>query len=49
MTTNKATFKKTLTVNDTGQSGSHQDGTLNPNSDLKGQEFLPDLELAEKF
>lgn len=44
----KQTFKKTLSANDTGESGGHQAGILVPKGDADFRAFLPDLGNAEK-
>ena len=42
------TFKKTLSANDTGESGGHQAGILVPKGDAELRAFLPDLGNVEK-
>jgi hypothetical protein len=42
------TFKKTLSANDTGESGGHQAGILIPKGDAAFRAFLPELGNAEK-
>jgi hypothetical protein len=42
------TFKKTLSANDTGESGAHQAGILVPKGDTGLRAFLPELGNAEK-
>ncbi len=44
----KTTFEKTLTANDTGETGSHQAGVLIPKSNAELLAFLPDLDSATK-
>jgi len=44
----KQTFKKTLSANDTGESGGHQAGILVPKGDADFRAFLPNLGNAEK-
>lgn len=44
----KQTYKKTLSANDTGESGGHQAGILVPKGDADLRAFLPELGNAEK-
>ncbi|WP_306258421.1 EcoRII N-terminal effector-binding domain-containing protein [Pararhizobium sp. IMCC21322] len=44
----RQTFKKTLSANDTGESGGHQAGILVPKGDADFLSFLPELGNAEK-
>ena len=44
----KTEFTKTLTANDTGESGSHQDGLHIPKSDAELLAFLPELNIEIK-
>tara|TARA_Y100001951_G_scaffold104648_1_gene116973 strand:- start:1946 stop:2368 length:423 start_codon:yes stop_codon:yes gene_type:complete len=44
----RQTFKKTLSANDTGESGGHQAGILVPKGDVVLRAFLPELGNAVK-
>ena len=44
----KQMFKKTLSANDTGETGGHQAGILVPKGDADFRAFLPELRDAEK-